>query len=659
MRISNEVVQQIQQSADIVEVVGDFVTLKKRGQNLMACCPFHNEKTPSFSVSPAKGIYKCFGCGKSGDSVKFVMDVEGISYVEALRYLAKKYGIEVQEQAAPTDTQIQQQHEKDSLYIVLNYAKNYYQRLLWETDEGQAVGMSYFKERGFKENTIKDFELGYSTDAWDHFSKDALSKGYQGDILEKAGLLIRKEEKQFDRFRGRVIFPIHNVSGKVIAFGARILKADKNQPKYLNSPETEVYHKSNILYGMFQAKNTIRNEDTCFLVEGYTDVISLHQAGISNVVASSGTSLTLEQIRLISRFTQNITVLYDGDAAGIKASLRGTDMILEEGLNVKVVVFPDGNDPDSYVRQIGATAFKEFISLHSKDFITFKTELYLAEAANDPFKRASIIKEVVESITKIPDSIKRAVFFRQTAGLLQMDEGTLIVESNQILKKQQADKEKKLKTAHTQPTRNDNFTQPLIHELPEGVESAPELEATEPADIAEPKKNPIVYQEQESIRLLISYADQAIDEHNKLCNYILTEIEGIEFQTPIYNRILDIFRAQLQMGHIVGSDYFIRHWDADIQAEAISLISQKYQLSENWENKYQIFIPQEKDMLTHVAYSNILRLKHRIVQDKISANMKNLAKAQTSSEQETMMRIHMQLKEIEKQIAGILGNVVR
>jgi DNA primase len=659
MRISNEVVQQIQQSADIVEVVGDFVTLKKRGQNLMACCPFHNEKTPSFSVSPAKGIYKCFGCGKSGDSVKFVMDIEGVSYVEALRYLGKKYGIEIAEQEAPTDIQLQQQHEKESLYIVLNYAKNYYQNLLWQSDEGQAVGLSYFKERGFKETTIRDFELGYSADAWDHFTKDALSKGYQQEIIEKAGLLIRKEEKQFDRFRGRVIFPIHNVSGKVIAFGARILKTDKNQPKYLNSPETEVYHKSNILYGMFQAKNAIRNEDTCFLVEGYTDVISLHQAGISNVVASSGTSLTLEQIRLIGRFTQNVTVLYDGDAAGIKASLRGTDMILEEGLNVKVVVFPDGNDPDSYVRQIGTTAFKEFIRQHSKDFITFKTELYLAESDNDPFKRAGIIKEVVESITKIPDPIKRAVFFRQTANMLQMDEGTLIVESNHILKKQQADKEKKGKPARMQPSSPADSRQALAQELPDGIMPPSELELEMPVEIEEPKKNPIVYQEQESIRLLISYADEAIDEHNKLCNYILAEIEGIEFQTPIYNRILEIFRAHLQMGQIVGTEYFIRHWDAAIQTEAITLISNKYQLSENWKDKFQIFIPQEKDMLTHVAYSNILRLKHRIVQDKISANMKNLAKAQTSAEQETIMRIHMQLKEIEKQIAGILGNVVR
>jgi DNA primase len=661
MRISDDIIAQIQQTADIVEVVGDFVSLKKKGQNMMACCPFHNEKTPSFSVSPAKGIYKCFGCGKAGDSIRFIMDIESLGYVEALRYLAKKYNIDIPEPEAVTDTQIQQQQEKESLYIVLNYAKNYYQNLLWEQDEGKAVGLSYFKERGFKENTIKEFELGYSLDIWDHFGKEAISKGYNPDILDKAGLIIRKEGKQFDRFRGRVIFPIHNVSGKVVAFGARILKPDKNQPKYLNSPETEVYHKSNVLYGLFQAKNAIRQEDTCYLVEGYTDVISLHQAGVNNVVASSGTSLTIEQIRLISRYTHNITVLYDGDAAGIKASLRGTDMILEEGLNVKVAVFPDGDDPDSYVRKIGAQAFKDFIKKNSTDFITFKTKLYLDEAANDPFKKAGIIKEVVESITKIPDPIKRAVFFKQTAGLLQMDEGTLIVESNHILKKQVLDKEKKQQKDREQrkaPPR-EVFPDADVF-FPEGVLPPPEFDIpSREEEVVIPQRNPIAYREEEIIRLLISYADAPIDEHNKLRDYILTEIDGIEFQTPIYSRILDIFKNQLRMGNIVGADYFVRHWDAAIQAETINLLANKYEISENWENKYQIYIPLEKDMLSHAAFTNILRLKQRIVQDKIAANMKSFASAHTEAEQERVMRIHMQLKEIEKQIAGYLGNVVR
>lgn len=330
MRIPQETVQLVQQTADIIEVVSDFVALKKRGANYIACCPFHNEKTPSFNVNPVRGIYKCFGCGKAGDSVRFVMDMEGIGFAEAIRYLAKKYGIEIKETELTPDD-IREQNERESLYIALNFAKNYYQSQLFESDEGQAIGLSYFKERGFIEKTIKEFELGYSPKEWDAFSQIALKQGFSLDILEKAGLTIKKEDgRLLDRFRARVMFPIHNLSGKVIAFGARILTNDKNQPKYLNSPETEVYHKSNVLYGIAQAKQAIRQEDVCYLVEGYTDVLSLHQAGIGNVVASSGTSLTLEQIKLIGRFTQNVTVLYDGDAAGIKASLRGTDMILEE-----------------------------------------------------------------------------------------------------------------------------------------------------------------------------------------------------------------------------------------------------------------------------------------------------------------------------------------
>ncbi|WP_310588873.1 DNA primase [Flectobacillus sp. BAB-3569] len=414
MRLDQETIERIKQAAQVADVIGDYVSLKKKGANLWACCPFHGEKSPSFSVSPAKGIYKCFGCGKAGDSVRFIMDIEGLGYGEALRHLAKKYSIAIQESPL-TDEQLQAQNARESLYIALNYAKNYYQNNLFQHEEGQSIGYPYFKERGFSDKTIKAFELGYSLDIWDAFTRDALKNGYSIDVLEKAGLTIRKpeENKMFDRFRNRVIFPIHNVSGKTIAFGARILKADKNQPKYLNSPETEVYHKSNILYGIYQAKNAIRSKDVCYLVEGYTDVISLYQAGIENVVASSGTSLTLEQIRLIARFTQNITVLYDGDPAGIKASLRGMDMILEEGLNVKLVVFPQGEDPDSYVQKIGSDAFVQYITDHASDFITFKAELFLKEAGNDPFKRAELIKDMVGSISRIPDSIKRSVFFKK------------------------------------------------------------------------------------------------------------------------------------------------------------------------------------------------------------------------------------------------------
>ncbi len=360
MRINNETADRIKQTADIVEVIGDFVSLKKRGANYIACCPFHNEKTPSFNVNPVRQIYKCFGCGAAGDSVKFVMDIEGVSYGEALRHLAQKYHIEVEEEEQ-TPEEVLRQNERDSLYIVLNFAQKHYQKLLLEHEEGQAIGLSYFRNRGFNDPTIKAFGLGYSLNEWDGLTKEAAQRGYNPELLQKAGLTLHKEgtnDRYYDRFRGRVMFPIHNVSGKVIAFGARILINDKNQPKYINSPETDVYHKSKILYGIYQAKNAIRQEDVCYLVEGYTDVISLHQAGIQNVAASSGTSLTEEQIKLIARFTQNITILYDGDAAGIKAALRGLDMVLEEGLNVSLVTLPDGEDPDSYVYKVGAEGLK-------------------------------------------------------------------------------------------------------------------------------------------------------------------------------------------------------------------------------------------------------------------------------------------------------------
>ena len=376
MAISDDNIQDIKNRIDIVDVIGDFVTLKKVGGNYRALSPFTNEKTPSFYVSPSKEIYKCFSTGKGGDAISFVMEVEGISYIEALKYLATKYGIEIQEEEL-TDEQIKAQNERESLFIVLNFASEYFQDLLHKSDEGKSIGLSYFKERGFTEATIKKFDLGYTLDVWDGLLKAAKERGHTEAMLEKAGLILtsEKEQKKYDRFRGRVIFPIHNVAGKVIAFGARTLRSDKKQPKYLNSPETEVYHKSNIVYGLFQARQAIRNADLCFLVEGYTDVISLHQSGVENVVSSSGTSLTKEQISLISRYTKNITVLYDGDSAGIKASFRGIDMILENDLDVKAVVFPEGEDPDSYSRSMSSEAFQQYLEDNAQDFITFKTNV--------------------------------------------------------------------------------------------------------------------------------------------------------------------------------------------------------------------------------------------------------------------------------------------
>ena len=698
MRIDPATIERIRQTADVADVIGDYVSLKKKGANLWACCPFHGEKSPSFSVSPAKGIYKCFGCGKAGDSIRFIMDIEGLGYGEALRHLAKKYGIEIQE-TVMTDEQLLAQNERESLLIVLNYAKNYYQSNLFKHDEGQSVGYPYFKERGFSDKTINTFELGYSLESWDAFTKEALKNGYSLEVLEKAGLTIIKESEQlavgsrqsaenvksFDRFRNRVTFPIHNVSGKVIAFGARILKSDKSQAKYLNSPETEVYHKSNVLYGIFQAKNTIRTKDVCYLVEGYTDVISLHQAGIENVVASSGTSLTIEQIRLIGRFTQNITVLYDGDTAGIKASLRGMDMILEEGLNVKLVVFPEGEDPDSYVQKIGSDDFVKHIQESAKDFITFKAELSLKEAAGDPFKKAELIKDMVGSISKIPDSIKRSIFFQKTASLMQIDEQLLISESNKITIERGRQKDK--------DRERDNNRQRLQNDLPKGVtlsKPAPNINISEMPSFSEDEdfsgflgdfkpnqhnNEPLIdspeapriilsgmgLQELECIRLLINHGTKEVDPGVApgvtVTHYILAEIDGMNFATPIYQEILSIFREQFLQGNILNAQHFIGHQVENIQQEAINLSSERYSISDQWV-KHEIIVPTEIDKLADLAFQNILRLKKAYNEQQMKDIMKQIAQTSDMTEQTRLLEMFMQAKNIEKDIAKELGTVV-
>src|ERR1035437_2106664 len=428
--IDQATIDRITEAAQIQDVVGDFVTLKKRGANLLGRCPFHNEKMPSFTVSPAKGIYKCFGCGKAGNAVNFIMEHEHYTYPEALKYLAKKYNIEIEEDER-TPESVETENEKESLYIISSFAQKYFSDLLLKNEEGKAVGLSYFRERGFSDEVINKFQLGYCLSDWSGFTDEALKNGYKIEFLEKTGLTIVNDSgKQYDRFRGRVMFPIHNLSGRVIGFGGRILKADPKSPKYVNSPESDIYHKSNILYGAYQAKKTIINLDNCYLVEGYTDVISMHQSGIENVVASSGTSLTIEQIRLIGRYSKNVTVLYDSDPAGIKASLRGIDLILEEGLNVKVVLFPEGDDPDSYSKKVSATELKEYIEKKAVDFILFKTNLLLAETQGDPVKKANLIKDIIGTIAKIPDPIIRTTYLKECANLLDTDEKVLITELN-------------------------------------------------------------------------------------------------------------------------------------------------------------------------------------------------------------------------------------
>ncbi len=667
MRINPETIRLVQQTADIVEVVSDFVSLKKRGANYIACCPFHNEKSPSFNVNQVRGIFKCFGCGKAGDSVGFVMELEGLSFPEAIKYLAKKYGIEIQE-TAPSNEELAAQNERESLYIVLNFAKKYFQDLLFQSDEGQAIGLSYFKERGFNHKTINDFELGYCLDVWDGLTQSAIKAGFSLDILEKAGLSIRKEvdgradAKVFDRFRTRVTFPIHNLSGKVIAFGARILSKEKsvNQPKYLNSPETDVYHKSHILYGIFQAKQAIRQEEVCYLVEGYTDVISLHQAGIQNVVASSGTSLTIEQIRLINRFSQNITMLYDGDAAGIKASIRGTDMILEEGLNVKVVVFPDGEDPDSYVQKVGSEAFKAYIKNTAKDFITFKAELSMQEAGQDPFKRAEIIKEMVESISKIPDSIKRSVFFQQTALMMKIDEAVLIAEANKLnLQKRKADDRQKAKTEAPSIAQQAGLENGEFMSFEEGDELPSAITTgLEPQAIPALVRTPISRHEEECIRLLVCFGTQEIEKDISLTAYILHELRGLEFLTPIYQQFLSICRVSYDKEVLLDTQAYLAWPDDEIRREAINLATERHQLSENWFKMHQILIPTDEHKLDVLAFTNILRLKKHYNEIKMAEVKQRLAASTDSAEQDELLGLWMQLKNREKRIAEELGTVI-
>lgn len=675
MRIPEETVDRIRQASDILEVINDFVSLKKRGTNYIACCPFHNEKTPSFNVNPARQIYKCFGCGKAGDAVRFVMDIENIGYGEALRYLAKKYSIEIEEQEQ-TPEELLRQNERESLLIVLNFAKTFFQNSLLKSDEGRGIGLSYFRERGFSNPTIEAFELGYSFDQWDALMQEGTRKGYSRELLEKAGLIISKEAgKVFDRFRGRVMFPIHNVSGRVIAFGARILKTDKNQPKYLNSPETTVYHKSQVLYGIYQAKQTIRQEDICYLTEGYTDVISLHQAGIKNVVASSGTSLTTEQIRLIARFTPNVTILYDGDAAGIKAALRGLDMVLEEGLNLKLLLLPDGEDPDSYVHKVGAEAFKAYVKQHSQDFIDFKAGQWLAEAGDNPLKRAEGISDVCASITKIPDPLKRQTLSQRVAQVFHVSEQSVISEINRLLRKQQDQTKKDADRQRDRQSRQkDNVPgEPSPEELDalfadagidsvEAVSNKPSSSAA--SDTTKLTKTPMAYQEEECVRLLINYGTRELEPGITLCQYVLSELHEIDFQTTPFNLILALFREAYVHGDILTADDFLSRKttdDTNIQHQTINLTTPRYEISEGW-LRHEIHVPSEEEIsiLADAAYRNILRIKKMLAEQRMTALQQQLREISNASPEEAdqILTEFMHYKRVDVEISRLLGTVI-
>ena len=633
MSVSQTTIDEIKSRIDIIDVISDFVTLKRTGQHYKGKSPFSDEKTPSFIVFPRNQNFKDFSSGKQGDAISFIMEYDGLSYIEAIKYLAKKYGIEIVEEEQSPEA-VLKQNERESLFIILNYAKDYFKKTLFETEEGKSIGLTYFKERGFTEETIQKFELGYSLDQWNALETEAKSKGYNPDLLEKAGLIIRKEESQYDRFRGRVIFPIHNSTGKAIAFGARILKNVKNQPKYLNSPETDVYHKSDVLYGLFQSGRAIRQMDNCFLVEGYTDVISLHQHGVENVVSSSGTSLTENQIKLIHRHTENITVLFDGDDAGIRASLRGIDMILQQGMNVKAVVFPGGEDPDSYSRKLGALDFQQFLKENAEDFIHFKTKLLLDGRENDPVKKAETVSQIISSLSTIPDQVKRAIYMKETSNLLGLEEQVLYAELNKILIGQR--KERQKEAFREQPIQ-------LIEE----IEQAQQKESFDP----------VVFQEKEALRILINYGFNQIENEYNLFEHYLEELNPIEFSNPVYNQILDIFKEELNKGSVVDVNYFINYPDQKIQNEVINLTSERHEISENWE-RYRIYVPKEKDVLTNSVYSNILRIKFHKIKKLIALNLEELKNETESVRQTELQKINIELKKAEAAFSDPLGIVV-
>jgi len=654
MRIDPETVERIKQAAAVAEVIGDYVTVKKKGANYWACCPFHGEKTPSFSISPSKGIYKCFGCGKAGDSVRFVMDIEGLGYGEALRHLAKKYGIDIQEEEM-TDDQILRQNERESLFIMLDYAKEFFKKQLYDTEEGKSIALPYFKERGFSDSTLQAFDLGYSPEAWDALLKSALKQGFSQEIIEKAGLVTQKNEegKVYDRFRNRVIFPIHNVSGKIIAFGARILRNDakSSQAKYLNSPETEVYHKSSSLYGIHQAKNELRRLDVCYLVEGYTDVISLHQAGIKNVVASSGTSLTIEQIKLIGRFTQHITVLYDGDAAGIKAALRGMDLILEEGLQVNLVVFPEGQDPDSYVRKIGSEAFVEYIKKESKDIISFQANLFLQEAGDDPFKRSELIKEMVLSISKIPDAIQRSLFIQKTSSLMRLEEDVLLAEMNKIHLKNLKQRGGTNSQSGSAPISSQEFSE--VQNL---------IEPISDSDV-ESYQNLAFYQESECIRLLVNFGHLEINPDKapgvSVTQYLLEELDGVLFQMPLFNKLMEICKTEFKNSNSLKPEFYLHHIDEEIQRFAIDCSSEKHNLSTTWKDRHEIKVTNEAEMLEDLAYKNVLRLRKVYNDQRLQESLELMANFQGDpNDMNDLLVNFIRLKEVQKNISQELGTVI-
>lgn len=674
--ISQQTIQQILARIDILDIVGEFVKLKKRGTNYLGLCPFHNEKTPSFIVSPAKEIYKCFGCGKSGNSISFVMEHEKYSYVEALKWLAKRYGIEIEETFV-SDEQRQQYQTADSLFIINNFAQQFFSDQLFKTDEGQDIGLAYFKERGFREEIIKRFQLGYSPERRDAFTKEALAKQYNPELLVKTGLVANRNDQLMDNYRGRVIFPIHNHSGKVLGFGARILRKTDKAPKYINTPENEIYFKSKILYGSYFARTAIDKADECLLVEGYTDVISLHQAGIENVVASGGTSLTPDQLRLIKKYTNNLTIVYDGDNAGIKAALRGLDLALEEGLNVKLVLIPDGEDPDSYVNKVGASAFTQFVNQNKKDFILFQLEVALKDAGGDSAKKAEVVNRMAETISKInkaEDFTRQQDYIKQTAEILKIEEVGLHSLVNKFIRDRIATQERKTS----------------FEDAKQQEENARQAEATNYDDATFNLLFKDELQEREVARILLEHGIKKWDDERLIAEYIIDEIPD---ETLIDNAevilLISTFKQLLQSDpQVANKSFFIYHPDTKLSTLAVSLLNFPYEQSDRWKSEFSQnsgfqqslfkqsfedfmraiqkdneaelnkFLKIDEDRSNEEVDSAIIYLKLRKIKRMLLENQADLEKEHTDEERYMLHQTHEHLKQMEIELTRKMGAVV-
>ena len=674
--ISQNTIQQILSRLDIIDIIGGFVKLKKRGSNYLGLCPFHNERTPSFTVSPAKELYKCFGCGKSGNTISFLMEHEKYSYADTLRWLAQKYNVEVEE-TFQSDEQRQSQLAADSLYIINQFAQQYFSNQLFETEEGKDIGLTYFKERGFREDIIKKFQLGYAPEARDAFTKEALAKQYNAELLLKTGLAANRNDQLMDNYRGRVIFPVQNHSGKVLGFGARILKKNDKAPKYINTPENEIYIKSKILYGSYFARQAIDKANECLLVEGYTDVISLHQAGIENVVASGGTSLTPDQLRLIKKYSSNLTIVYDGDAAGVKAALRGLDLALEEGLHVKLVLIPDGDDPDSYVNKVGPQAFKAFIEKHKKDFILFQLEVALKDVGNDSIKKSEVVNRIAETISRInkaEDFTKQQDYIKQCAEILKIDEAGMHALVNRFIRDRISSLERK------QP----------IDEARKIEENAKKGEAADFDDTTFNLLHKDELQEREVARILLEFGTLPWEENKLTANYILDELPD---ETLIDNqdvlRLINVYREMLQLQPAaLNRNFFLYHTDLQLSALAVSLLNTPYEESERWKtefssaNGYQsrLFDKPYEDFMKIIddndntelssylllvqdntreqVSSAIHYLKLRKVRRMLLQNQLDFEKTNTPTQLQMLNQTHLHLKNLEIELTRKMGAVL-